>query len=121
MLAQKANRARATASALTVAMAGGERLGDRTDGVRLLADKKNAAHALLLRAIHDNSVERLQRLRRVAGKRQFGDPLLSLVVAWDKKLMPGQPSSRLGWIVIAITTMAMFAARVWLCLLYSPA
>jgi Mn2+/Fe2+ NRAMP family transporter len=33
-----------------------------------------------------------------------------LVVASDKKLMQGQPSSRLGWIVVAITTAAMFAA-----------
>ena len=35
-----------------------------------------------------------------------------LVVACDKKLMQGQPSSRLGWIVVAITTVAMFAAGV---------
>ena len=35
-----------------------------------------------------------------------------LVVAWDKKLMQGQPSSRLGWTVVAITTVAMFAAGV---------
>jgi Mn2+/Fe2+ NRAMP family transporter len=35
-----------------------------------------------------------------------------LVVASDKKLMQGQPSSRLGWIVVAITTVAMFAAGV---------
>ena len=35
-----------------------------------------------------------------------------LVVAWDKKLMQGQPSSRLGWIVEAITAVAMFAAGV---------
>jgi NRAMP (natural resistance-associated macrophage protein)-like metal ion transporter len=35
-----------------------------------------------------------------------------LVVAADKKLMQGQPSSRLGWIVVAITTAAMFAAGV---------
>jgi NRAMP (natural resistance-associated macrophage protein)-like metal ion transporter len=35
-----------------------------------------------------------------------------LVVAADKKLMQGQPSSRLGWIVVAITTVAMFAAGV---------
>jgi NRAMP (natural resistance-associated macrophage protein)-like metal ion transporter len=33
-----------------------------------------------------------------------------LIVASDKKLMQGQPSSRLGWIVVAITTVAMFAA-----------
>jgi len=31
-----------------------------------------------------------------------------LVVAADKKLMQEQPSSRLGWIVVAITTVAMF-------------
>ena len=30
----------------------------------------------------------------------------------DKKLMQGQPSSRLGWIVVAITTVAMFVAGV---------
>jgi NRAMP (natural resistance-associated macrophage protein)-like metal ion transporter len=35
-----------------------------------------------------------------------------LVVASDKKLMQGQPSSRLGWIVVALTTVAMFAAGV---------
>jgi Mn2+/Fe2+ NRAMP family transporter len=35
-----------------------------------------------------------------------------LAVASDKKLMQGQPSSRLGWIVVAITTAAMFAAGV---------
>lgn len=33
-----------------------------------------------------------------------------LIVAADKKLMQGQPSSRLGWVVVAITTVAMFAA-----------
>lgn len=35
-----------------------------------------------------------------------------LVVASDKKIMQGQPSSRLGWTVVAITTVAMFAAGV---------
>ena len=35
-----------------------------------------------------------------------------LVVASDRKLMQGQPSSHLGWIVVAITTAAMFAATV---------
>jgi NRAMP (natural resistance-associated macrophage protein)-like metal ion transporter len=35
-----------------------------------------------------------------------------LVVASDKKLMQSQPSSRLGWTVVAITTVAMFAAGV---------
>ena len=35
-----------------------------------------------------------------------------LIVARDKKLMQGQPSSFLGWIVVAITTIAMFAAGV---------
>jgi NRAMP (natural resistance-associated macrophage protein)-like metal ion transporter len=35
-----------------------------------------------------------------------------LMVASDKKLMQGQPSSRLGWTVVAITTVAMFAAGV---------
>jgi NRAMP (natural resistance-associated macrophage protein)-like metal ion transporter len=35
-----------------------------------------------------------------------------LIVAADRKLMQGQPSSRLGWIVVAITTLAMFAAGV---------
>jgi hypothetical protein len=35
-----------------------------------------------------------------------------LIVASDKKLMQGQPSSRLGWAVVAITTVAMFAAGV---------
>jgi Mn2+/Fe2+ NRAMP family transporter len=35
-----------------------------------------------------------------------------LVVASDKKLMQSQPSSRLGWTVVALTTLAMFAAGV---------
>ena len=35
-----------------------------------------------------------------------------LIVAGDKKLMQGQPSSRLGWIVVAVTTVAMFVAGV---------
>ena len=35
-----------------------------------------------------------------------------LIVAVDKKLMQGQPSSRLGWIVVAVTTVAMFVAGV---------
>ncbi len=35
-----------------------------------------------------------------------------LIVAADKKLMQGQPSSRLGWIVVAIATIAMFAAGI---------
>ena len=33
-----------------------------------------------------------------------------LIVAADKKLMQGQPSSRLGWTVVAFTTLAMFVA-----------
>jgi len=35
-----------------------------------------------------------------------------LIVAADKKLMQGQPSSRLGWIVVALTTLAMFVAGI---------
>ncbi|MGB6194220.1 MAG: hypothetical protein WBF42_17265 [Terracidiphilus sp.] len=35
-----------------------------------------------------------------------------LIVAADKKLMQGQPSSRFGWIVVALTTIAMFAAGI---------
>jgi len=35
-----------------------------------------------------------------------------LVIASDRKLMQGQPSSRLGWIVVAITTLAMFVAGI---------
>jgi Mn2+/Fe2+ NRAMP family transporter len=35
-----------------------------------------------------------------------------LIVASDKKLMQGQPSSRLGWIIVAIATLAMFAAGI---------
>jgi NRAMP (natural resistance-associated macrophage protein)-like metal ion transporter len=35
-----------------------------------------------------------------------------LVVAADRKVMQGQPSSRLGWTVVAITTVAMFASGV---------
>jgi len=35
-----------------------------------------------------------------------------LIVATDKKLMQGQPSTRLGWFVVAITTIAMFVAGI---------
>jgi len=35
-----------------------------------------------------------------------------LIVAADKKLMQNQPSSRLGWTLVAITTVAMFIAGV---------
>ncbi len=35
-----------------------------------------------------------------------------LIVAADRKLMQGQPSSRFGWTVVAITTIAMFVAGV---------
>lgn len=35
-----------------------------------------------------------------------------LIVAADKELMQDQPSSRLGWIVVAIATIAMFAAGI---------
>ena len=35
-----------------------------------------------------------------------------LVVASDGKLMQGQPSSRLGWTVVAVTTVAMFVAAI---------
>ena len=35
-----------------------------------------------------------------------------LIISRDKKLMQGQPSSRLGWTVVAIATVAMFAAGV---------
>jgi Mn2+/Fe2+ NRAMP family transporter len=35
-----------------------------------------------------------------------------LIVASDKKLMQDQPSSRFGWIVVAIPTLAMFAAGI---------
>jgi NRAMP (natural resistance-associated macrophage protein)-like metal ion transporter len=35
-----------------------------------------------------------------------------LIVASDKKLMQGQPSSHLGWIVVAIATVIMFAAGI---------
>jgi NRAMP (natural resistance-associated macrophage protein)-like metal ion transporter len=35
-----------------------------------------------------------------------------LIVAADKKLMQGQPSSRLGWGMVAIATLAMFAAGI---------
>jgi len=47
------------------------------------------------------------------GRQRIVGPFLLvaiLVVASDKKLMQGQPSSGLGWTVVAITTMAMFAA-----------
>ena len=33
-----------------------------------------------------------------------------LIVAADRKLMQGQPSPRLGWVIVAITTIAMFGA-----------
>jgi NRAMP (natural resistance-associated macrophage protein)-like metal ion transporter len=35
-----------------------------------------------------------------------------LIVAADKKVMQGQPSSRLGWALVAIATLAMFAAGI---------
>jgi Mn2+/Fe2+ NRAMP family transporter len=35
-----------------------------------------------------------------------------LIVAGNKKLMQGQPSSRLGWITVAFTTAAMFVAGI---------
>jgi len=35
-----------------------------------------------------------------------------LIVASDKRLMQGQPSYRLGWIVVAVATVARFAAGV---------
>ena len=35
-----------------------------------------------------------------------------LLIATDKKLMQGQPSSRLGWVVVAVATGAMFAAGI---------
>jgi Mn2+/Fe2+ NRAMP family transporter len=35
-----------------------------------------------------------------------------LIVAFDKKMMQGQPSSRLRWIVVAVTTIAMFVAGI---------
>jgi NRAMP (natural resistance-associated macrophage protein)-like metal ion transporter len=35
-----------------------------------------------------------------------------LIVAADKKLMQGQPSSRLGWIAVAFTAIAMFIAGI---------
>jgi Mn2+/Fe2+ NRAMP family transporter len=35
-----------------------------------------------------------------------------LIVSSDRKLMQDQPSSRLGWIVVAVTTLAMFAAGI---------
>jgi len=39
-------------------------------------------------------------------------PFAILVVASDKKIMQDQPSSRQGWSVVTITTVAMFAAGV---------
>jgi NRAMP (natural resistance-associated macrophage protein)-like metal ion transporter len=35
-----------------------------------------------------------------------------LIVAADKKLMEGQPSSHFGWIIVAATTIAMFGAGI---------
>jgi hypothetical protein len=35
-----------------------------------------------------------------------------LIIASNMNLMQGQPSSRLGWSVVAFTTVAMFAAAV---------
>lgn len=35
-----------------------------------------------------------------------------LIVAADRKLMQGQPSSRFGWTVVAVTSIAMFASGV---------
>jgi Mn2+/Fe2+ NRAMP family transporter len=38
--------------------------------------------------------------------------LAILIVASDRKLMQWQPSSRLGWVLVAITTAVMFVAGV---------
>ena len=38
--------------------------------------------------------------------------LAILIVASDRKLMQWQPSSRLGWILVAMTTAMMFAAGI---------
>jgi hypothetical protein len=38
-----------------------------------------------------------------------------LIVAADKKLMQSPPSSRLGWILVAISTMAVFVERRYVC------
>jgi hypothetical protein len=38
-------------------------------------------------------------------------PLATKVVASDKNLLQGQPSSGVGWAAVAITRIAMFAAR----------
>jgi Mn2+/Fe2+ NRAMP family transporter len=35
-----------------------------------------------------------------------------LIVASNRKLMQGQPSSRVGYAAVAITTVAMFAAGI---------
>lgn len=35
-----------------------------------------------------------------------------MIVASDKKLMQGQPSSRLGWMIVSVTTIVMVAAGV---------
>jgi Mn2+/Fe2+ NRAMP family transporter len=35
-----------------------------------------------------------------------------MIIASDKKLMQGQPSSHLEWVTVAITTVAMFAAGI---------
>jgi Mn2+/Fe2+ NRAMP family transporter len=35
-----------------------------------------------------------------------------LIVASDKKLMQGQATSRIGWALVAITTLAMFGAGI---------
>jgi len=40
------------------------------------------------------------------------NPVAILVVALDTKSMQDQPSSGLGWSVVTITTVAMFAADV---------
>jgi Mn2+/Fe2+ NRAMP family transporter len=38
--------------------------------------------------------------------------LAILIVASDRKLMQWQPSSRLGWILVAMTTAVMFVAGI---------
>jgi hypothetical protein len=57
--------------------------------------------------------QRWRDQRHTPSRKRWGGILVAiLVIASDKKLMQGQPSSRLGWAVVAITTVAMFAAGV---------
>jgi hypothetical protein len=62
---------------------------------------------------------RVRRAKRTQPEESTGQSIAALpgslrkqANGFDKQLMRGQPSFRLGWIVVALTTVAMFAAAV---------